>query len=319
MTSRNLTLDMLKLLMAFMVVGMHAGFLENVSQLWNYLTVNGVFRIAVPVFLLINGFYFHTIISKGEQNKWIKRVVALYISWMLFYSYYWFNFTENSLIETLKLIHTVFIGYHHLWYVSGMLWAGIMLLLTRYLSTKNLIFISFFTFLMGVFIQYSGNYHLYSETYLDKLFNHTWSHRNFIFFSYPFLCIGFLINKHSILEKVSTKTISLICLIGLMLLFFESILNYYQPKNDGGFDNYISLIIACPSIFILFMKVKLTGKSKNIALYASAIYFIHFIILDFLRDIATFNGTTLTFIVFTISSMASFFIIKLNKKIKFIL
>ena len=67
------------------------------------------------------------------------------------------------------------------------------------------------------------------------------------------------------------------------------------------------------------MKVKLTGKSKNIALYASAIYFIHFIILDFLRDIATFNGTTLTFIVFTISSMASFFIIKLNKKIKFIL
>lgn len=56
--SRKISLDILKLLMSFMVVGLHAGFLGDVDLLGEYLTVNGIFRLAVPTFLVINGFYF---------------------------------------------------------------------------------------------------------------------------------------------------------------------------------------------------------------------------------------------------------------------
>lgn len=55
---RNGALDVLKIAMAFIVVGMHAGFLTDISPIAAYLTANGLFRIAVPVFLLINGYFF---------------------------------------------------------------------------------------------------------------------------------------------------------------------------------------------------------------------------------------------------------------------
>lgn len=50
--NRNFSLDILKLFMAFMVVGLHAGFLGDFTSLGEYLSVNGIFRIAVPIFLV---------------------------------------------------------------------------------------------------------------------------------------------------------------------------------------------------------------------------------------------------------------------------
>ena len=51
---RNSTLDILKFIMAIMVVGLHARFLFETSSLGYHLTVQGIFRLAVPIFLLIN-------------------------------------------------------------------------------------------------------------------------------------------------------------------------------------------------------------------------------------------------------------------------
>ena len=44
MLNRNIALDILKLSLAFMVVGLHAGFLTDITSLGQYLTVNGVFK-----------------------------------------------------------------------------------------------------------------------------------------------------------------------------------------------------------------------------------------------------------------------------------
>lgn len=49
--TRNISLDVLKLTMAFMVLGLHAGFLSDYSKSGEFLFVNGIFRIAVPIFL----------------------------------------------------------------------------------------------------------------------------------------------------------------------------------------------------------------------------------------------------------------------------
>lgn len=66
--NRNISLDILKIALAFMVVGLHAGFLSSVTSIGYYLTVNGVFGIAVPIFLLIGGFYFYTAVSKDNTT-----------------------------------------------------------------------------------------------------------------------------------------------------------------------------------------------------------------------------------------------------------
>lgn len=306
--------------MAFMIVGLHAGFLSEFTKLGEYLTVNGIFRIAVPVFLIINGFYFYPLISKNKQMDWLKRVFILYLVWMLFYSYFWLPISSISLNEITKLIKNIIIGYHHLWYISGMIGAAIILLFFhRFSSSTLLIITTIVLFLVGVFIQYLGNYHYFNGTIIDNVFNQNWAHRNAIFFAYPFFCIGYLIKKHRVYEKIPLRYAAIISAVGILFLLYESYFNYYQEGRDGGFDNYLSLLMVGPFIFITFIKINITGNSKEIALYSSAIYFIHSFILSLLTSLTEIEPTALTFIAILISGIASYFIIKINNKHGFIL
>lgn len=317
--TRNVSLDVLKLLMAFMVVGLHAGFLGEFSTLGSYLSVNGLFRVAVPVFLIINGFYFYPVLAKSFQADWFKRVLILYAFWMLFYSYFWFSIPEFAVVDVVKLVKNVVIGYHHLWYISGMLGAAALLLIFKRTSSVLLVITIIFFSMVGISIQYLGNYHYFEGGILDKLFNFHWVHRNALFFSYPFFCIGYLINKHRFHEIISLKRALIIGAIGTIFLLFESYFNFYQEDREGGFDNYLSLFIVCPFIFLVFAKIDIQGNSKKIALYSSAIYFIHLFVLSVLRKFSELEPTMLTIYCILASVVASYFIIEVNKKIKFIL
>ena len=200
-----------------------------------------------------------------------------------------------------------------------MLGAAIILLLVRNMSSLILFISIAMTFSVGVFIQYSGNYHLYPDSIFDKLFNLNYAHRNALFFSYPFFCIGYLINKHSLHKLVSLRGAITLTFLGSLSLMGESYINYLFSSSNVGFDNYFSLILICPFIFILFMKINISGSNKNIALYSSAVYFIHSLILSILNELTDLNGTISTFIVIFVSLVTSYFIIKLNNKFKFIL
>ena len=146
-----------------------------------------------------------------------------------------------------------------------------------------------------------------------------WFHRNAFLFSYPFFCIGYLINKHKLHESITLIGAIVVSAIGILLLFFESYFNYYQEGREGGFDNYLSLLFVCPFIFVLFTKLEVQGNSKHIALYSSAIYFIHSFFLSVLRRFTELDPTALTISCILVSSVASYFIIKTNKKVGYIL
>lgn len=302
-----------------MVVGLHAGFLSDISKLWNYLTVNGIFRIAVPIFLLINGFYFYSILNNGKAIYWFKRVFALYLFWMLFYIYFWFRPADISIIEIIKIVHTLIIGYHHLWYLPGMLGAAVLVILFKTLSLRLMIGAILITFAIGVAIQYSGNYHLIENQTVDKFFNYHWVHRNFIFFAFPFFFIGFLINKFNIQERISFNLLVKLSFIGFGLVIAESYFNYIEPLRDGGFDNFVSLLIICPALFLLFMNLNLYGSSKQLSFFATGVYFIHPFFQIIYRKFTDIDGTILTFVSILSSVLASYFLIKLNNKVKFVL
>ena len=69
---RNKGLDYLRLVLAFMVVGIHTNFLGEISPFAAYLMGGGLFRIAVPIFFLISGFYFRAVLAEGNVLVWIK-------------------------------------------------------------------------------------------------------------------------------------------------------------------------------------------------------------------------------------------------------
>jgi len=317
--SRNVTLDILKLSMAFMVVGLHTGFLSDVTALGEYLTVNGIFRIAVPIFLLINGFYFYPILVKEESAYWLKRVLYIYLFWMLFYSYFWFRPSEVSFIELARMARELLIGYGHLWYFPGLLGAAVLVILLKRQSPRLMISAVLITFAVGVTIQYVGNYHMVEKPAIDKLFNYPWASRNFLFLAFPFFCIGFLINRLAIHERVSLKFSAVLIFVGVALLIVESYFNYIESSRDGGFDNLASLLVVCTSVFLFFVNLDLRGKSKQIALHSTGVFVIHGFFLGVFRKIPGFDGTVLTFAVIMSSILASFFLITVNKRVKFIL
>lgn len=317
--NRNIALDILKLSMAFMVVGLHSSFLSDITTLGGYLISQGLFRIAVPVFLLINGFYFYYVVSKSSQLTWLKRVFILYVVWMTFYSYSWFYIPDFSLVGVGAFVMHLVIGHHHLWYVSGMIGAALLLITVHRFSSAFLVTSILLCFFVGVSIQYLGNYNYFEGSYWGDFMRLDWAHRNMLFFSYPFFCIGYLINKHSIHKKITFKSVGFLTCFGLFFLLGESYFNLNQENIDLSFDNLVSLLILCPFVFMLFMKLHVLGDSKNISLYSSAIYFIHPFILSILLHFTGFKATILTFAAILVSSLAAYFIIKINERVKFIL
>ena len=142
---------------------------------------------------------------------------------MVFYSYfYWdFSLSYNSLS---KNIYFIIFGYHHLWYLAGIIIGGLLLFLLKDLNAKFSFSFSFSLFFMGTFFQYFGNFHT-NLLEFDKLFNSYRFYRNTITVCFPFLTLGFLIHKLQLNEKIRNYLIPLFCL-SLILLYVEVFVNY---------------------------------------------------------------------------------------------
>ena len=81
-------LDALKLLLAISVVGIHGNFLRDVRTVLSAVLVDGMFRIAVPTFFLIGGVFLARM-TDHQIARWLRRLLGLYVIWMLAYSGYW--------------------------------------------------------------------------------------------------------------------------------------------------------------------------------------------------------------------------------------
>ncbi|QBE62505.1 acyltransferase [Pseudoduganella lutea] len=316
---RNVSIDVLKLVLAFMVVGLHVGLLQDTTPLIGYLFGNGVFRIAVPIFFIINGFYFFPILQRGEARRWFSRVVMLYLFWTVIYGYFWIPPLEPSLFGIAKFFHTIVIGYFHLWYLSGMIGAALLVIVFRSSKPRVAAIVVLGLYGTGVFIQYAGNYHVFSGTVFDRIFNLLWVYRNFLFLGFPFFYIGFAINKYGLQKRLSSGHILLAVAIGAALLLFESSMNYFIRGSDGGYDNLAALLLICPAIFIAVHNCKLYSNQKRIATYSSGIYLVHMFVLQTLQPHVDIGLTAMTLLVMVVSIGITAALIPLSRRVAFVL
>ncbi|WP_445431268.1 acyltransferase family protein [Chryseobacterium indoltheticum] len=303
---RNLSIDVLKIILAFFVVFLHMNFLKETYPLLSYILVNGLFRIAVPVFLVITGFYFFHIDSAKKLKKWLFRTFLLYAIWMLIYVSYW---KDNEQVWL-----TIIFGYHHLWYLIGTFFSGLVLYLLRNQSSRLLLTLAIFLFLSGYVVQVLGNLH-YLNTESDSLLNDYLLYRNFLFVCFPFLTIGFLINKHRI--DISTyKNSSLLVILSILGIIAEAFFNYKYISSEST-DILFSLIFASPLLFLYCQKIYIKTTSKVLASLSTAIYVVHPLIMksEFYKEIQSFK--ILIFLAILIP--VSFGLVYLNRKLKYLL
>lgn len=303
---RNLSIDVLKIILAFFVVFLHMNFLKETYPALSYILVNGLFRMAVPVFLVITGFYFFHIDNVKKLQKWLFRTFLLYAIWMLIYISYW---KDNEQIWL-----TVIFGYHHLWYLIGTFFSGIILYFLRNQNSKLLIVLAVGFFLLGYGVQVLGNLH-YFKNENDSVLNMYLLYRNFLFVCFPFLTIGFLINKYKV-DLSEYKNSSLLVILSVLCVVAEAFFNYKNISSEST-DILFSLIFASPLLFLYCQKIYVKTTSKILASFSTAIYVVHPLIMksDFYKDIQSFK--ILIFLAILIP--VSLALVYLNKKLKYLL
>jgi hypothetical protein len=102
------------------------------------------------------------------------------------------------------------------------------------------------------------------------------------------------------------------------LLLAEAYVSFRQPNSDRYLDNLAALALACPACFIFFIKQTIVGRSKQIALYSSAIYYIQGLMLILLSAYIPV-GTWLALVGIVLTVLAAAVVIIIHKQLKFIL
>lgn len=269
---RNISLDLLKILLSVFVMLLHLKFLAFYNEDVSYSLVNGLFRIAVPTFLLINGYFIHTIIYSDAFFKNLKKLATLYITWMLIYSYFWaFN---SSLLD---IILSLVFGYHLLWYIPGLILSSVLLRFLRNKPTNRLLIISISLYLTGLIIQYYVN-----SGHINKIINNEQLkillYRNFLFDCFPFLCLGFLLKKLNIdtfFSRINKNVSFAILAFSVCLLISESLFNKFLFGTNRPVDLFLFSIPTSVLIFLIVVNTSISGNSKSLSNFSTAIFFVH--------------------------------------------
>lgn len=301
---RNLSIDILKIILAFFVVFLHMHLLRDSYPELSFVLVNGIFRMAVPTFLIITGYYFYYVDNTDKLKKWLIRTFSLYFIWSLVYVPFW--------KEGDTLMNILF-GYHHLWYLIGTFFSGIILFFIRKRSVGVLIILVIVLFTIGYGMQTLGNLH-YFKNETDSIINLFPSYRNFLLVCFPFLTVGYLINKLNLDMKYVPSLITIIGATGLVAL--EAFLNYKMVSPTENIDLLFSLLIACPLIFMYCKNKSVMVDTKILASLSTAIYLVHPLLMKWVL------GRYIPFevpIFITVLLIFSFILVFLNRKLKYLL
>ena len=263
--TRNFALDCLKLFLALAVVAIHTSPLITAWPQSNYLLVNGVCRTAVPTFFVISGFYLESALREPTAfGMWWRRMVKLYVFWMLVYAPLYVAESGHS---AARILATMVFGYLQLWYIAAMIVAAPLLNFAyARLSRAGLLRTACLLFAVGIAAQYVTLYANVAE-------HHT-IYRNAIFFAFPFLTFGVLI-RTGLLDRLSERQRRLFFLLGMSGLTIEIAAAVAWGRTDVGIDVYASLALICPFLFDRVRRTRRTVATASIGTLSSVVYFAH--------------------------------------------
>lgn len=270
--ARNRAVDVLKLSLAFMVVGIHANPFAPLGRTAILLTGDGLFRLGVPIFLLLNGYYLHAAVMQRRGWGYVKHAAQLYGLWMLIYlPLYWPLLMARSFWPNLR---TLLFGYWHLWYLAGMVIAATLIVALSRWSVRALFMVMLFSFLGGLVVTYGMAFALIAPNkviFSDPLL----ANRNPLLLCLPYMLAGFLIARDNFADRLRIGWLQIAAVLGLALVLAESLLLARFALKGVAHDNMIALGLAAPALMLLALKLPGTLASRVLSDYASGIYFIH--------------------------------------------
>ena len=146
-------------------------------------------------------------------------------------------------------------------------------------------------------------------------------HRNFLWYALPFLNIGYVIRRTNFHKKFSKQVVINLLIISFSLLIIDSLISYYYLTGDEILNMNLSFLVLGPVMLIsaFTFKIKSNLNSKLLSSYSIAIYLVHPLILFLIINVVPLSPTNLTFATIVGSVIASYILIQLNSKLKYIL
>lgn len=330
-SKKILGINQFRLIAAVMIIAIYTFPFGSADSNLNTLLTLTLFRIAVPFFFLVTGYFVlgnivveTTSSSKRNYLLFLKRQCKFYLLVTLLYvplAIYNGNLSlDTSVKQLIKLL--VFEGImYHLWYFPAVILGSlVVIIMLKHLSFKTTIFVSSLLYVMGVFgDSWYGvvRENVTLKIFYSLIFDSVGYTRNGLFFVPLFLCIGIYLRKVS-QQDIDFFRMKLFSIIFLFTLLCEGyfVHRFSLPKHDSM---YISLPFVLLFIFPLILKwypkihLKL-AKEKSMIMYVIHPWFIatlHFIS----QWIILLKNNFINFIVVVaLSYCASFLAINFRKR-----
>lgn len=292
MKKRNFGLDFLKFICAFMVICIHAnppGLLDA--------ALTSVSRVAVPIFLMITGYYYTAAVQKNKQTKQIIKIAKLALFANLVYLVFdiFINLLKKiSIGETLAELFSLrslakFILLNespfgvHLWYLGALLYALIIVFLWEKKWDRRKLYPIVPVLLLAdiVFGKYSlllfGN----SIPYILL--------RNFLFVGLPYFLLGDMLFVYK--PKFTTKKLAIGAAVFTVTTILERLILTLTDLNAER-DHYISSTFLAVCLFLLAIQCGNDYSAKwykQLCFYGAEfsliIYIIHPMIIQIMNKI----------------------------------
>lgn len=279
------SLDLLKFIMAIMIVAMHTGACPAIVNPW--------FRIAVPLFFIVSSFFFFKKVNATDESErtevlkhYLGRVIKLYFFWMVIQFPVNIILSWNSLMVDgivlmplyllRKILFTGMFGAS--WFLMALIYGiPIIFYLSKFLSNKYILLI---TFVLNVIVVFQSSYANVFEgaiRFRELSLAVLGTNLEFSFLvALLWIEIGKLLAEHISEIKISSVWLSIMVVFLIVLLFFE---NKFIDENNLAIrhDTYFMLIALCPLVFILCSRFQINLKySYQLRKLSTVLYCMHF-------------------------------------------
>ena len=332
MKRRDEGIDLFRVFAAIMVVAIHTFPFQSITPFLDEMITLTVFRVAVPFFFMITGYFLLGRLSlnfsynnKLRVKKYLSKIGIIYLlSILLYVPLSLLNGTlslKMNLLSFLKVL--IFDGtFYHLWYFPASIIGTILVtVLLRIMGFRRTFLVSIFLYLVGL----GGDswYGLVSQiSLLNKLyvFIFSWTDytRSGLFFTPLFLCLGILAYRKKKLTEF--HSLNLLFYVGIIGMLIESTVlrQLTSIKHD-------SMYLLLPFVvFILFLKLLKWQPKQNVKDSADLtllVYIIHPLVIAVVHAISNYililKNSLLYFLLVAVGSFfLAYLLLNVNKKLK---
>ncbi|MEQ7149107.1 membrane-bound serine racemase VanT [Enterococcus gallinarum] len=261
---KNKGIDQFRVIAAMMVVAIHCLPLHYLWPEGDILITLTIFRVAVPFFFMISGYYVFAELavansypSRQRVFNFIKKQLKVYLlATLMFLPLALYSQTIGFDLPVGTLAQALLVNgiLYHLWYFPALITGSLLLTsLLIHVSFKKVFWLAAGLYLIGL----GGDswFGLIQQTPIEPFYTAVFhlldGTRNGIFFTPLFLCLGVLVRKQS--EKRSLSKTALFFLISLIGLLIESayLHGFSIPKHDSM---YLFLPVVLFFLFPLILR-----------------------------------------------------------------